>query len=119
MPSLNPAEIAVLMRTVPEWSRRARTILRTFQFEGFPQSIDFVRRVAQKAQRAGHHPDIDIRYDKVTLKLTTHDEGGITAKDFSLAAGCDAFINTHRPAPQPDRSPSTGRKLSTKKQGHK
>ena len=51
--------------------------------------IDFVHRIAKKAQKINHHPDIDIRFDKVTLTLTTHDEGGITEKDFSLARQCD------------------------------
>ena len=53
------------------------------------KGIEFVNRVARKAQKLDHHPDIDIRFDKVTLKLTTHDEGGITEKDFSLARQCD------------------------------
>jgi 4a-hydroxytetrahydrobiopterin dehydratase len=48
-----------------------------------------VRRIAKQAQKNNHHPDIDIRFNKVTLKLTTHDEGGITEKDFSLARQCD------------------------------
>jgi 4a-hydroxytetrahydrobiopterin dehydratase len=52
-------------------------------------SIAFVRRIAKQAQKNNHHPDIDIRFNKVTLKLTTHDEGGITEKDFSLARQCD------------------------------
>jgi 4a-hydroxytetrahydrobiopterin dehydratase len=53
------------------------------------KGIDFVNRIARKAQKLNHHPDIDIRFDKVTLKLTTHDEGGITEQDFSLARQCD------------------------------
>jgi 4a-hydroxytetrahydrobiopterin dehydratase len=69
--------------------KRAQTILRTFKFEGFLKGIDFVYRIARKAQKINHHPDIDIRFDRVTLKLTTHDEGGITEKDFSLARQCD------------------------------
>ena len=51
--------------------------------------IVFVRRIAKQAQKINHHPDIDIRFDKVTLTLTTHDEGGLTEKDFSLARQCD------------------------------
>jgi 4a-hydroxytetrahydrobiopterin dehydratase len=51
--------------------------------KGFLKSIDFVNRIARKAQKINHHPDIDIRFDKMTL--TTHDEGGITEKDFSMA----------------------------------
>ena len=53
------------------------------------KSIAFVNRIAGKAQKINHHPDIDIRFNKVTLKLTTHDEGGITGKDFFLAHQCD------------------------------
>ena len=52
-----------------------------------------MNRVARKAQKANHHPDIDIRFNKVTLKLTTHDEGGITKKDFSLARQCDEVFS--------------------------
>jgi 4a-hydroxytetrahydrobiopterin dehydratase len=52
-------------------------------------SIAFVRRIAKQAQKINHHPDIDVRFDQVTLTLTTHDEGGITEKDFTLARLCD------------------------------
>ena len=55
-------------------------------------SIAFVRRVAKRAEKNQHHPDIDIRYDKVTLALTTHDEGGLTEKDFTLAEQCDEIF---------------------------
>jgi len=89
MPALTTKEIRLHLKSVPNWSKRAQTILRTFKFEGFPKSIDFVNRIARKAQKINHHPDIDIRFNKVTLKLTTHDEGGITEKDFSLARQCD------------------------------
>src|ERR1017187_524104 len=89
MPSLTTKEINLYLKAIPDWSRRAKTICRTFQFEGFMLSIAFVRRIAKQAQKNNHHPDIDIRFDKVTLKLTTHDEGGITEKDFSLAGQCD------------------------------
>jgi 4a-hydroxytetrahydrobiopterin dehydratase len=89
MPALAAKQVILHLRAVPRWSRRAQTILRTFKFEGFLKGIDFVNRIAGKAQKLNHHPDIDIRFDKVTLKLTTHDEGGITEKDFSLARQCD------------------------------
>ena len=56
-------------------------------------SIDFVRRIAKQAEKLKHHPDIDIRFNKVALKLTTHDEGGITKKDFSLARQCDEVFS--------------------------
>jgi len=89
MPALHTKQIKLNLQAVPNWTKRAQTILRTFKFEGFLKGIDFVGRVARKAQKMNHHPDIDIRFDKVMLTLTTHDEGGITEKDFSLARQCD------------------------------
>jgi 4a-hydroxytetrahydrobiopterin dehydratase len=89
MPALTTKQISLHLKAVPNWSKRAQTILRTFKFEGFLKSIAFVNRIAKQAQKINHHPDIDIRFDKVTLTLTTHDEGGITEKDFSLARQCD------------------------------
>jgi 4a-hydroxytetrahydrobiopterin dehydratase len=88
MPALTAKEINLHLKTVPEWTKRAKTILRTFKFEGFLNGIEFVNRIAKRAQKLNHHPDIDIRYDQVTLTLTTHDEGGITEKDFILARQC-------------------------------
>jgi 4a-hydroxytetrahydrobiopterin dehydratase len=89
MAALTSKQVSVHLKAVPDWSKRARTIVRTFKFEGFLQSIDFVNRIARKAQKLNHHPDIDIRFSRVTLKLSTHDEGGLTAKDFSLARQSD------------------------------
>ena len=93
MPALTTKQVRLHLKAVPNWSKRGQTILRTFKFEGFPKSIDFVNRVARKAQKVDHHPDIDIRFNKVTLSLTTHDEGGITVKDFSLARQCDEVLS--------------------------
>ena len=93
MPALNTKQIGLHLTTVPDWTKRAQTICRTFKFEGFLMSIAFVRRIAKRAQKINHHPDIDIRFDKVTLTLTTHDEGGITEKDFSLARECDVVFS--------------------------
>ena len=89
MPALTNKQIGVQLKTVPDWAQRAHTIGRTFKFEGFLKSIDFVNRIAKRAQKLNHHPDIDIRFNKVTLTLTTHDDGGITGKDFALARQCD------------------------------
>jgi len=89
MSALTPKQISLNLKGIPQWAKRAKTIQRTFEFEDFVGSIDFVNQVARKAQKADHHPDIDIRYNKVTLTLTTHDEGGITEKDFALARLCD------------------------------
>jgi len=93
MPALTAKQVSHRLKTVPKWSKRAQTILRTFKFEGFLKSIDFVNRIARKAQTSNHHPDIDIRFNKVTLKLATHDAGGITGKDFSLARQCDEVFS--------------------------
>jgi 4a-hydroxytetrahydrobiopterin dehydratase len=89
MPALTAKQISLNLKAVPNWSKRAQIIHRTFKFKGFLMSMDFVNRIATKAQKINHHPDIDIRFNKVTLKLTTHDEGGITKKDFSVARQCD------------------------------
>ena len=93
MTALTTKEINLRRKAVPDWAKRGKTISRTFQFDDFLHSLDFVNRVAKKAQKLNHHPDIDIRYDKVTLTLTTHDEGGITEKDFSLARECDGVFS--------------------------
>ena len=93
MPVLNAKQINLNMKAIPDWSERAQTIFRTFKFEGFLMSIAFVRRIAKQAQKINHHPGIDIRFDKVTLTLTSNDEGGITKKDFSLARQCDEVFS--------------------------
>jgi 4a-hydroxytetrahydrobiopterin dehydratase len=94
MPALTAKQVSLQLKTVPCWSKRAHTIHRTFKFEGFLKAIAFVNRIARKAQKLNHHPDIDIRFDKVTLNLTTHDEGEITEKDFSLARQGDEVFAT-------------------------
>ena len=93
MPALTTKQINLNLKAVPHWSERAQTIFRTFKFEGFLEGIDFINQVAKKAQKMNHHPDIDIRFNEVTLTLTTHDEGGITEKDFSLARQCDVVFS--------------------------
>lgn len=95
MSAMTAKQIRVQLQTIPSWSKRAQTILRTFAFEDFVHSIEFVNRIARKAEKSRHHPDIDIRYSKVTLKLTTHDEGGLTGKDFSLARQCDQVFSRY------------------------
>ena len=77
------------------WSRRGDVLTRTYQFRNFAQAMEFVNRVAGLAESANHHPDIDIRYSKVTLALSTHDAGGITSNDVALARSVD---QTEEPA---------------------
>jgi 4a-hydroxytetrahydrobiopterin dehydratase len=93
MPPLHSKQIKLHLQAIPNWSKRTQTIHRTFKFEGFLKGIDFVNRVAKKAQTMNHHPDIYIRFDQVTLTLTTHDLGGITEKDFLLAKQCDEVFS--------------------------
>jgi 4a-hydroxytetrahydrobiopterin dehydratase len=83
------------MKAVPQWSRRSRAIRRRFEFEGFMDAVNFVNRIARKAERSNHHPDIDIRWNKVTLTLSTHSEGGLTAKDFLMARECSAVYSRY------------------------
>ena len=63
----------------------------SYNFATFPAGIDWIRRVADLAESMNHHPDIDIRYTKITATLSTHDSGGITTKDIALAKGIDAL----------------------------
>jgi len=71
---------------LPGWQIEAGELVRTFQFKDFVAALHFVNKVGEAAEAAGHHPDIDIRYNRVRLGLVTHDAGGLTAKDFDLAA---------------------------------
>lgn len=91
MQKLSPVEIRAALKSLPTWKRKAATITRTFAFEDFPAAMKFVNAVARAAEKAWHHPDIDIRWNKVILTLTTHDAGGLTAKDFSLAERFDSL----------------------------
>jgi 4a-hydroxytetrahydrobiopterin dehydratase len=86
------AEIEAFLEAHPEWGRSGDEIRRTFDFDDFNEAIGFVNRVAMAAEKAGHHPDIDVRWNKVTLTLSTHSEGGITAKDLDLADLSDGFV---------------------------
>ena len=75
----------------PAWVLDAEAISRTFVFSGFPQAIAFVTECSFAAEAADHHPDIDIRWNKVTCVLSTHDQGALTSKDLNLAAAFDSF----------------------------
>jgi 4a-hydroxytetrahydrobiopterin dehydratase len=88
---LRDAEIEARLETLPEWSQPGEEIQRTFRFDDFVQAMTFVERVAERAEAVQHHPDILIRYSRVTLSLSTHDAGGITEKDFDFAAAADAL----------------------------
>ena len=92
MSALTESEIASHLRSVPAWRVEAGELTRTIVLTDFRAALDFVNRVGELAEKAGHHPDIDIRYNRVRLGLVTHDAGGITAKDFALAAQVDTLV---------------------------
>ena len=90
MSPLSENEILALLPRVPGWERRGPELRRTWTFPDFKGSMAFVNRVADLAEAADHHPDIDIRYSRVTLVLSPHAAGGLTARDFSLAEAIGA-----------------------------
>ncbi len=67
------------------WKIEDEMLVKTYKFKDFRTALHFVNRLGDVAEEAGHHPDIDIRYNRVRLSLTTHDAGGLTGKDFDLA----------------------------------
>jgi 4a-hydroxytetrahydrobiopterin dehydratase len=82
---LTQTDIDQKIKTVPEWRQFKQTITRTFEFKNFVEAIAFVNQLVEPAEAAGHHPDLTISYNKVTVSLTSHDAGGLTDKDFALA----------------------------------
>jgi 4a-hydroxytetrahydrobiopterin dehydratase len=85
MTVLNPSELDGLLKEHPEWKLDSGKLVRDWSFKDFVQAMSFVNRVAELAETAGHHPDIDIRYNKVRLGLISHDAGGITNRDARMA----------------------------------
>ncbi|MBX3359513.1 MAG: 4a-hydroxytetrahydrobiopterin dehydratase [Phycisphaeraceae bacterium] len=108
MEKLNEAQIEAKVNSLPEWSTTGETIQRTYGFAGFVEAMRFVNQVAEAAEAANHHPDLLIRYNKVTITLSTHDVGGLTDKDFALAAKCDGMFTPA--APPPATSPAKKKK---------
>ncbi len=92
---LNDASIHDWLTEHSGWSHKGNALVKTYSFPAFRDSIVFVNRVASLADEADHHPDIDIRYDKVHIGLSTHSAGGITAKDTALADKID-FATSNR-----------------------
>ena len=90
MEPLSDSEITGRLARLPGWARQGSAICRTFSFADFVSAMAFVNRVAALAEAMDHHPDIDIRYSKVTLTLSTHDAGGLTGRDFALVGKIEA-----------------------------
>jgi 4a-hydroxytetrahydrobiopterin dehydratase len=91
---LGEAEVQGWLKAHPGWALEAGMIRRTYTFADFREAMAFVNRVADAAEAADHHPDIDVRYAKVTLGLVTHDAGGLTARDTALAHAADGLAQT-------------------------
>jgi 4a-hydroxytetrahydrobiopterin dehydratase len=91
LPKLSDLEIQRAIGSLPGWARRGDALVKTFTFRKFSEGIDFVQKIAKAADKADHHPDIDIRYTKITCSLSTHDSGGITDADLTLASTIDGI----------------------------
>jgi 4a-hydroxytetrahydrobiopterin dehydratase len=89
VPKLSDIEIQRELGTLAGWTRKGDSLVKTFTFAKFPAGITFVDRVAEAAEEMDHHPDLDIRYTKITAVLSTHSAGGITANDIALAKEMD------------------------------
>ncbi len=85
MPLLSEAEVATALASLPGWSRAGDEIEKTFERASFPDAIAFVVRMGFFAEAGDHHPDLDVRWRKVRVALTSHDAGGLTEKDVDLA----------------------------------
>jgi 4a-hydroxytetrahydrobiopterin dehydratase len=92
MPVFSSTEIENHMSLLPGWQVEAGELVRTFQFANFRAALHFVNQVGELAEAAGHHPDIDIRYNRVRLSLVSHDAGGLTERDFALAVQADKLV---------------------------
>lgn len=89
MPVLSEGEIKERLKSLQGWQMKGNEIIKTYNHKDFIDAVSFVNKVAILAEKANHHPDILIKYNKVTLTLSTHSEGGITDKDFNLARKID------------------------------
>ena len=92
MAPLSDDQMAERLAKLPDWERQGDEIVKTFELPTFPDAIAFVTRIADRAEAADHHPDLDIRYRKVRVALSTHDAGGLTDKDFDLATEIEACL---------------------------
>jgi len=92
MARLSEDAIQTALTQMPGWSVADGMLRKTYRFPTFPDGIAFVNRVADLAEEMGHHPDIDIRYSTIIVSLSSHDEGGITERDTTLARRIDGLL---------------------------
>ncbi len=95
MSILDHAAVEQALQELPGWERTGDVIAKTFVHDDFRSAMTFVNRVADAAEATGHHPDIDIRYNKVTLALTSHSAGGLTSNDTALAHRIQRLVGDH------------------------
>lgn len=91
MALLDDSAITAGLDRLPGWERKGEAIAKTYVRGDFADALEFVNRVGALAEERDHHPDIDIRWNKVTLSLSTHSEGGLTQADLDLAAAVEAL----------------------------
>jgi 4a-hydroxytetrahydrobiopterin dehydratase len=91
MARLDDTAVSEALRTLPGWAREGDALVKTFELPGFPDAVAFVVRAGFLAERANHHPDVDIRWKRVRVLLTTHDQGGLTERDVELATAIEAL----------------------------
>ena len=92
MDTLNQEQIEAALGELGDWGLEGDTLTRTFRFADFVHAVEFVEHLAEVAEERQHHPDIDIRYNKVTLRLSTHSAGGITMRDVDLAEAIQHLV---------------------------
>jgi 4a-hydroxytetrahydrobiopterin dehydratase len=92
--ALNATEIEEVLKIHPQWKLQGGKLVREWTFKDFVEAMQFVNRVAIVAEAAGHHPDIDVRYNRVLLGLVSHDAGGITRRDAAMAGRIDTELST-------------------------
>ncbi|CAN5886489.1 4a-hydroxytetrahydrobiopterin dehydratase [soil metagenome] len=92
MAHLTDEQLAAFLAEHGEWQNSDQSMVRSFEFADFVAAMGFVTSVAMLAEKAFHHPDIDIRWNTVTLRLSTHSEGGLTKKDTDLAIQIDNLV---------------------------
>ena len=94
MAALSKPEIQEKLKKMRDWAHAGKAIHRKYMFKTFLTAIGFVNKIAEAAEKAGHHPDIAVNYSAVNISLSTHSEGGVTDKDFDLARQIDQIAET-------------------------
>lgn len=93
MTRLGEDEIEAALAQVPLWRRDGDAIVRTIPSKGFMRALDLAIAIGHLAETANHHPELSVRWGSLTIRLSTHDAGGLTARDFDLAGGIDRLAD--------------------------